>query len=153
MREPKMDRAVASHVPAAATNFRDGLGERRRVIQPNGDTIELLCLRRELTAVPSFEFAPRERASRLAAFRHESFARVRSIDRLSEPSAALAVVSAFTRGVRLSQLLTPNEKRPVAIDINAAQRLIRQIVSAVAALHESGRDLAHGAIAPERIVV
>src|SRR5206468_4352851 len=38
-------------------------------------------------------------------------------------------------------------------DINAAQRLIRQIVSAVAALHESARDLAHGAIAPERIIV
>src|SRR5438034_2987611 len=144
-----MDRAVAPHVPPPANNFRDGLGERRRISDATGDTIELLCLRRELTAVPSFEFALRERASRLAAFRHESFARVRSIDRLSDPSAVLAVVSESTRGVRLSQLLTPNEKRPAAIDINAAQRLIRQIVSAVAALHESGRDLAHGAIAPE----
>jgi PEGA domain len=147
-----MDRAVAPHVPAS-NNFRDGLGERRRVNHTTGDTMELLCIRRELTTVPSFEFALRERASRLAGFRHDAFARVRSIDRLSEPSAALAVVSDFTRGVRLSHLLTPNERRRVTIDINAAQRLIRQVVAAVAALHESARDLAHGAIGPERIIV
>src|SRR5207247_8370190 len=82
-----MDRAVAPHVPPAhnVNNFRDGLGERRRITQAGGDTIELLCLRRELTTVPSFEFALRERASRLASFRHDAFAPVRSIDRLSEP--------------------------------------------------------------------
>jgi len=147
-----MDRAVAS-TPPVASNFRDGLGERRRVVQASGDTIELLCLSRQLTAVPSFEFALRERASRLAGFRHEAFARVRSIDRLSEPAAALAVVSDFTRGVRLSHLLTPNERRPIAIDINAAQRIIRQIVNGVAALHESARDIAHGAISLERVVI
>jgi len=150
-----MDRAVAPHVPPAnnLNNFRDGLGERRRITQAGGDSIELLCLRRELTTVPSFEFALRERASRLASFRHDAFAPVRSIDRLSEPSAALAVVSGFTRGVRLSHLLAPNDRRPVTIDINAAQRLIQQIVSAVAALHESARDVAHGAIGPERVIV
>ena len=59
-----MDHAVASTTPAAS-NFRDGLGERRRVVQASGETIELLCLSRQLTAVPSFEFALRERASRL----------------------------------------------------------------------------------------
>jgi hypothetical protein len=150
-----MDRAVAPRVPQAnnLNNFRDGLGERRRVNHTAGDTIELLCLRRELTTVPSFEFALRERASRLASFRHDAFAPVRSIDRLSEPSAALAVVSDFTRGVRLSHLLTPNDRRPVTIDINAAQRLIQQIVSAVAALHDSARDVVHGAIGPERVIV
>src|SRR5437867_4922607 len=125
-----MDRAVAS-TPPVASNFRDGLGERRRVVQASGDTIELLCLSRQLTAVPSFEFALRERASRLASFRHETFARVRSIDRLSEPTAALAVVSDFARGVRLSHLLTPKDKRPVTIDITVAQHLIKQIVTAV----------------------
>jgi hypothetical protein len=150
-----MDRAVAPHVPPAnnLNNFRDGLGERRRITHAGGDTIELLCLRRELTTVPSFEFALRERASRLASFRHDAFAPVRSIDRLSEPAAALAVVSGFTRGVRLSHLLAPNDRRPVTIDINAAQRLIHQIVSAVAALHDSARDVAHGAIGPECVIV
>jgi serine/threonine protein kinase len=148
-----MDRAVAPHAPPATNNFRDGLGERRRVSDAAGDTFELLCLRRELTAVPSFEFALRERASRLAAFRHDAFARVRSIDRLSEPSATLAVVSEFTRGVRLSHLLTPNGKRPVTIDLNTALHLVRQMVAAVAAMHENARDVAHGAIALERVIV
>src|SRR5216110_1974243 len=109
-----MDRAVAPHVPPAKNlnNFRDGLGERRRITHAGGDTTELLCLRRQLTSIPSFEFALRERASRLASFRHTYFGRVRSIDRLSDPASTLAVVSDVTRGVRLSQLLTPTESRP-----------------------------------------
>jgi serine/threonine protein kinase len=149
-----MDPALAAAVPAP-NSFHDGLGERRRVADRNGsgDNVELLCLRRQLTSIPSFEFALRERAGRLANFRHTYFARVRSIDRLNDASATLAVVSDVTRGVRLSQLLTPADKRPVTIDINAALHLIRQFVSAVAMLHENAPDVAHGAISPERLVV
>jgi serine/threonine protein kinase len=149
-----MDPALAAAVPAP-NNFHDGLGERRRVADRSGsgETVELLCLRRQLTSIPSFEFALRERAGRLASFRHTYFARVRSIDRLNDASATLAVVSDVTRGVRLSQLLTPADKRPVTIDINAALHLIRQFVSAVAMLHENAPDVAHGAIGPERLIV
>ena len=51
--------------------FRDAFGERRRIVAPTGnDTLDVLCLRSELTAVPSFEFALRERVSRLAGFRY-----------------------------------------------------------------------------------
>src|SRR5262245_23978638 len=149
-----MDPAVAAAVPAP-NNFHDGLGERRRVADRSGsgETVELLCLRRQLTSIPSFEFALRERAGRLANFRHTYFARVRSIDRLNDASATLAVVSDVTRGVRLSQLLTPADRRPVTIDINAALHLIRQFVSAIAMLHENAPDVAHAAISPERLVV
>jgi serine/threonine protein kinase len=146
-----MDPAVAPGTPPAS-NFHDGLGERRRISDAGGD-IETLCLRRELTAIPSFEFALRERASRLANFRHTYYGRVRTIDRLNDPSATLAVVSDYTRGIRMSQLLTSADGRPVTIDINAALHLIRQLVSAVALLHENARDVAHGALGPERIVV
>ena len=51
--------------------FADGLGE--RVVAADGATGELLQIlrvRASLTAVPSFEFALRERAARLANFRH-----------------------------------------------------------------------------------
>ena len=146
-----MDPAVAPGTPPAS-NFHDGLGERRRISEAGGD-IELLCLRRDLTAIPSFEFALRERASRLANFRHTYYGRVRSIDRLNDPSATLAVASDYTRGIRMSQLLTSQDGRPVTIDVNAALHLIRQLVSAVAMLHENARDVAHGALGPERIVV
>ncbi len=132
--------------------FEDGLGKRRHIVEPNGaDTLELLCLRDELTAVPAFEFALRERAGRLAAFKHISFSHVRSVDRLNDPAATLAVVSEHTHGVRLSKLFAATDRQ--ALDINAALHLVRQLVSAAALLHEHGRDIAHGAIGPERLIV
>ncbi len=149
-----MEPARATSPQPTAVVFHDGLGERRRVSDTTvSDTLELLCLRRELTSIPSFEFALRERASRLANFRHTYFARVKSVERLSDATATLAIASESTRGIRLSNLLTPTPQRPVAVDINASLHLIRQLVSAVAMLHESGGDLAHGAIGPERIIV
>jgi PEGA domain-containing protein len=148
-----MDPALATSTPSgAAIVFQDGLGERRRATDSTGtETVERLCLRYELTKVPSFEFALRERTSRLASFRLPCFAAVRSIDRLNDATSTLAVVSESIRGVRLSALLAKRD-RPT-IDINAAVHLIRQLVSAVAVLHETAPDVAHGAIAPERIII
>jgi hypothetical protein len=149
-----MDRAALPLSTPPTAVFRDGLGERRQVIDPTGsDTLELLCLKSELAAVPSFEFALRERVSRFANFRHPAFGRVRSVERLSDRDAALAVVSDYTPGVRLSDMLVTAEERRLGLDINVALCLIRQLVPAVAALHEHTRDGAHGAIGPERLVV
>lgn len=149
-----MDPALASYTtPSSAVVFQDALGERRRLEANSADPIELLHLRGELTEIPSFEFALRERASRLATFRHTYYGRVRSVDRLGDPAATLAVVSDHTRGVRLSTLLSETGPRPITIDINVSLHFIRQIVSAVAFLHESARDVAHGSIGPERIIV
>jgi hypothetical protein len=152
-----MERAAATTTAPAAVAFTDGLGERQQILDPTGtDTLEVLCLREELSAVPSFEFALRERVSRLATFRHASFGRVRAVERLTDRQATLAVVSDATPGTRLSELLAQSAERGVNLDINAALCLIRQLASAVALLHEYGRDipgLAHGAIAPERLVV
>src|SRR5438105_3358432 len=147
-----MDSALATNLPASPAVFQDGLGERYRAPDPSGnETLERLLLRAELTAIPSFEFALRERASRLSAFRHTYYARVRCVDRLGAPPPTLALVSDAVRGVRLSTLLqTPD--RP-AIDIHTALHLIRQLVSAIAMLHENARDIAHGAIGPERVVI
>src|SRR5262245_24954266 len=149
-----MDPALASGSSPKSVVFQDGLGERRRISDVSGaDTIEQLCLRGELTAIPSFEFALRERASRLANFRHVYYGRVRSVDRLSDPASTLAVVSDSIKGVRLANLLMANERRPQTLDINASLHLVRQVVAAVAMLHENARDVAHGAIGPERIIV
>lgn len=149
-----MDPALAPSQSPALVVFRDGLGERRHVSDPAGAGVcEILCVRDELSAVASFEFALRERTTRLSGFRHAAYARVRSVDRLSQPGAALAVVAEAAQGVRLSILLAPVEPRPAALDIKAALHLIRQLVSAVAILHETAGDVAHGAIGPERLVV
>jgi hypothetical protein len=133
--------------------FSDGLGD--RVVAADGATgelLQILRLRPALTAVPSFEFALRERAARLANFRHAYYARVRRIDRVQQ-TAGLAIVSDHVEGTRLSDILRVAQQKRLQLDINAAICLIRQLVPAVAMLHENARDAAHGLIAPERIIV
>jgi PEGA domain len=133
--------------------FEDPLGERRPMTDPNGaDTMESLCLKSELTSVSSFEFALRERVGRLANFRHAYYARVRGVERLKGGST-LALVSERTIGVRLSEVLDNVERQRVRLDIQTALSLIRQLVPAVALLHENVRDVAHGAIGCERLVL
>ena len=149
-----MDSAAAHAGAPVPYAFTDGLGVRRRTTDPaRHEPIELLCLRGELTAVPSFEFALRERVSHLAAFRHACYAGVRSVERLKNPPAALVLVSDVTAGLRLSDVLAFAEQSTVPLDIDAALCLLRQIVPALAKLHEQAPDVAHGALSPERIVV
>jgi hypothetical protein len=134
--------------------FCDGLGE--RVVAADGATgelLQILRIRPALTAVPSFEFALRERAARLANFRHAYYARVRRIDRVQVPGPGLSIVSDHVEGTRLSDILRVAHERNLRLDINAALCLIRQLVPAVALLHENAREVAHGLIAPERLVV
>lgn len=149
-----MEPATARAIAPAADRFEDGLGERHHLLDTGtNQTLEVLCLRSELTAIPSFEFALRERVGRLASFRHASYRRVRSVERLDGASSTLAVVSDHTPGARLSDVLDLVQQRRVVLDIDAALCLIRQLVPAVAALHETARDVAHGAISPARIIV
>src|SRR5262245_21177620 len=134
--------------------FCDGLGE--RVVAADGATgelLQILRIRPALSAVPSFEFALRERAARLANFRHAYYARVRRIDRVQVPAPGLAIVSDHVEGTRLSDILRVAHERQLQLDINAALCLIRQLVPALALLHENAREVAHGLIAPERLVV
>ena len=149
-----MERATVPASAPPSVAFTDGLGERRHLVDPTGnEKWELLCLRQELAEVPSFEFALRERVSRLSSFRHAYYGRVRAIERLTDREKTLAVVSDMTPGVRLSDLLARTDERKLGLDINTALCLIRQLVPAVAILHETARDVAHGAIGPERLVV
>jgi serine/threonine-protein kinase len=133
--------------------FRDGLGERRDLKDPSGTSAEVLCLRRELATVPSFEFALRERMTRLAGFRHAYYGRVRSVERSTEFDHALTVTSDAMTGIRLSALLDTSHEQRLPIDLDVALCLIRQLVPAVAILHETARDASHGALGPERLVV
>ena len=149
-----MDSAHAPAVAPATVAFHDGLGERHRVVdRARNELVEILCLRSELTAVPSFEFSLRERVSHLSTFRHGCYARVRSVERLKNPASTLAVVSDVTPGIRLSEILAFADKSQVTLDIDAALCLLRQLVPAVGMLHENAPETAHGAIAAERLIV
>ena len=134
--------------------FRDAFGERRRIAAPTGsETLDVLCLRSELTAVPSFEFALRERVSRLAGFRHPHFAQVRTVERLGDPARTLALISNSTPGLRLCDLLANAARANVVLDTGAALCLVRQMVTAIATLHEQAPDASHGALGLERVIV
>jgi len=133
--------------------FTDGLGERVLAADATtGELLQVLRLRPELTAVPSFEFALRERTARLMNFRHAYYARVRRVDRLPG-GGGLAIVFDHVEGTRLSEVLKVAHQRGLQLDTNAALCLIRQLVPAVSLLHENARDASHGLIAPERLVV
>ena len=149
-----MDRSAAPACFVDDQPFSDGLGERRPIVGPNGrQSCELLCIRAELSAVPSFEFALRERLGRLSSFQHASYARALSVERVRDGEGSLGLVSERVEGIRLSVLITRAARRGLNLDINAAICLIRQLVAAVSALHSGWRDVAHGAVGPERIVV
>lgn len=143
--------APASIDRPEAPLFTDGLGDRVVAVDAaTGELLQVLRLRAELHQVPSFEFALRERASRLANFRHAYYARVRRVDR--HPNG-LAIVSDHVEGIRLSEMLRAAAQRRLHLDLNAALCLLRQLAPSVALLHENARDVAHGLLAPERIVV
>src|SRR6476620_9293957 len=130
-----------------AQGLSDGVGDRLLMFD-NSDapSLELLRVRPELASAPGFEEALRERVRRLRGFRHPSFARVRSVENL-EPDEGLAVVSNYTPGKRLSELLHQ------ANGPRFAKALIRQLAPALALLQEQSAGPGHGALNLDRIVV
>lgn len=142
---------VSSPQPTQLT-FEDGLGERRYAVGTVSEPLEVLRLSSVLSSVSSFDFALRERTARLAGFRHESYGRVRSIE-LDRRTSALLVTSDYVAGIRLSTILAGAQKRSIPIEFNAVRCLVRQLVSAAAALHGAAPDVGNGAIAPERLIL
>ena len=141
-------------VSGARQGFTDSLGDRLITAGAGqNELVEVLHLRRDLTAVSSFEFALRERAARLANFQHTAFARVRQIDRQPPPESCLAIVSDHVPGWRLAEILSAVQEQHLELDINAALCLIKQLVHGLAILHQHARGVAHGALGPERVVV
>jgi serine/threonine protein kinase len=148
-----MDPAIARTSASTPVAFQDGLGQRRLSVSATNESLELLALREELTAVSSFEFALRDRVSRLSSFQSEHYGRVRGVERIGKTGTTLAIVSEHVPGVRLSEVLAFAESRLLPIETNAALCLIRQLIHALALLHQKMPDVCHGAVGPERIIV
>ncbi len=146
--------ALPPKSPATVAPFSDALGYRVLGFdKKSGDRLEMLRLRPQLASSPAFEAAVRERQRRLSDFRHAAYARVRQIDRPAGQNAALALVSNYADGQRLSELLRAAQSNAVPIELIVGMCLLQQMVTAVAQLHALGADLSHGALNPERLVV
>jgi len=149
-----MPAALVSPERPESPLFSDGIGDRVVSIDATtGDLVQVLRINPALTAVPSFEFALRERVARLANFRHGAYARVRRVDRAAAHATALSVVSDHIEGTRLSDIMRVAEERHLHLDINAALCLVQQLVPALALLHENARDAAHGLVSLERLII
>jgi hypothetical protein len=133
--------------------FEDGLGRRFSPATRNNEPpLEILCFRHEITDVPAFDFALRERVSRLSDLQHPYFARIRKVDRLNDERGTVALMSDGAPGFRLIHVLTRVERGDLTLELNASLYLVRQLTSAIAVLHKHAR-VAHGAIATERLFV
>ena len=148
-----MDPVIARAPSTGPALFEDGFGERRLALGVNGDHFEVLTLRDELTASAVVEAALRDRANRLGDFQSEHFGRVRGVERAGKAVPRLMVVSDHVPGVRLSTILAAAETHLLPVEMHAALCLLRQLVHAVAVLHDKAPDVCHGAIGPERIIV
>ena len=153
----RLDTAAASPTGVVAwyaQGFADRLGDRLLLFDNTGaEPLELLRLAQRLTNDPAFEPALRERVEELKPFRHPAFARVRGVSVLAEPTPQLALVSDHIAGERLSQILRAARAAGFKPDPGTALWLVRQLMPAVAALHEMGAEIAHGTLSPDRIIV
>ena len=130
----------------------DGFGRRTNGIDAeSGDEVEFLDLAPQLVEHAGFVAALAERVARLAAVRHMSYVRLQRLDR---PAAdRLQLVSDFTPGWRLSELLERSHALNTPLDITIVIGLLRQLLPAAALYGRNNRDAAIGTIGIERLIV
>ena len=140
--------------PSEDLLFRDGLGDRLLIRDAHGRPAhECLLIRPELSSVPAFEFALNERLWLVEKFDHPGFLTIRNIIRASGQLTSISLVHDLTGGTRLSDVLARAESGGQPITAGATVFLLKEVLDALAELHRQSGDLAHGAIAPERIVL
>jgi hypothetical protein len=129
--------------------FRDGLGVRYVRTDGTDDPVEVL---RPLWDVGAMQNAIRQRVGWLATFRQARFVPVRAAEIPRDDVSTIEVVSDYVSGYRLSQYLEASRDGAVTIETNTALYILRELLGALALLHES-RGVTHGAVGPERILI
>jgi hypothetical protein len=149
----RTEHAAVSDAPPLAPGFLDRLGDRVQLTDRDAGHVEVLRLRPELTASSLFEPAVRRRAGQLAGFLHPNCARVHRVGRLPAPDGRLVILSDAVDGWRLSEVLEAAGRCGAAFHANAVLFLLRQLLGAVADLHEVAFGVSHGALGTERLVI
>jgi hypothetical protein len=147
------EHAAVPDTAPVVPGFVDRLGDRVQLTDRETGRVEVLRLRPELTASPLFEAGVKRRANQLTGFLHPNYARVRRVGRLPSPDGRLVIVSDAVDGWRLSEVLEAAAPCGVAFNPDAVLFLLRQLLGAVADLHEVALGVSHGALGTERLVV
>ena len=137
---------------ASVTITVDGFGPRTNGIDPEtGDEIERLDLAPSLVEHAAFVTTLAERVARFASVRHASYVQLVRVDR---PDAdRLELVSNFTPGWRVSELLDESVAQGIPVDITVVISLMRQLLPAIALYGRHNREAAIGTLAVERLIV
>ena len=128
--------------------FRDGLGVRERRETSTGEVVEWFHLD---PAFASAEIPLRERVTRLAKLQHVKFARILSLEPATKGRGPI-LVSSHTPGVRLADALEMAGHGLIQFEPGVGLHVFREVLGALAVLHDS-RNVSHGALGPERVVL
>jgi hypothetical protein len=131
----------------SSSGYEDGLG--RRVLEfdrESGEIRERLRLRPELRV---YVKALRERLPLVAGLEDERFAHPRLV--ATDSDGRVSVTSEYLGGRRLSDILDAAADQGIVAGLDAGLGLLLELLPALSRLHDAG--LAHGAIAPGRIMV
>lgn len=128
--------------------FRDGLGVREWRDTGAGERVEWFHLAPCFAAV---EIPLRDRVARLAKLQHVKFARILSMEP-ARKGAGPVIVSSHVPGTRFSEVLEMAAHGLVTVEPATAVQITREVIGALAVLHDS-RNVTHGALAPERLVL
>jgi len=133
--------------------FRDRLGERLTVAQPSGVVLEYLYFCQPLASAPFFAGSLKTRLARLATFTHGSYCRVRRVQHITEGEGSVALVSTHVAGRRLAEILDVAARADLKPSTAGVLAVTRQLMAAVALLHDFAPDGFHGALGPERLIL
>jgi hypothetical protein len=133
--------------------FADRLGDRLVVPQPSGALLEFLRFQSQLSSAAFFESAVKTRLKRLSNFRHGAYSRATRLQRDPAHGNRLTLVSIYSPGRRLSDVLALARRGKIQPRIPAVLSLARQLMTGVALLHDYAPDVFHGALGTDRLVV
>jgi hypothetical protein len=134
-------------------SFADRLGERVVVSQPSGALLEFLYFHPALSSAAFFESAVKARLKRLSNFRQATYARSSRLQRDAAHGNRLALVSTYTPGRRLADVMALARRGRIRPTTPVALSLTRELMTGVALLHDYAPDVFHGALGPERLVI
>lgn len=132
------------------STFADGFGRRFRLEADGDRAAETLQLCDDLAEIEGVEVVLADRIAELLPLGLKGLTPTRAVAR---GQVGVILTSDLVPGVRLADILRAAERRWLDPDLPSALAILLQVTASVAALHESGRHLAHGTLGPERIVV
>lgn len=130
----------------------DPLGERLAARAPTGQAVETFVVCRALSALPAFCDAVLARGSS-PPLAGRGLARVLEVAPPAAPGQSLLVRQEWLPGERLGEIAARRATEGRAFSLGHALFVLREVASALRALHASAPGACHGALSADRILI